>query len=338
MHRSAQWLSIVLACALAQLASAADQNALPAQAAKAVELAVPYLEDNGEGWIVEKKCISCHYVSFMVWSLESVRHAGLKVDEPEFTRRSAWSYANGKSGGLEGMAQMILARPHGKPDAKLEATLLDLAYTIAAQQKPDGSWPAGGQLPGQKRPPQETHEVTTRWALLALHSLDRPKDDKLAKSQAQALAWLKNAKPGKSNEWYATRLLVEHQIGSAPEAQRLAAELLAAQQSDGGWPWLRGDKSDALATGQVLYALAQCGSKLNDPAIERACKFLISTQQPDGEWLVNSTKAEKKDNPRHTSNYWGTAWATIGLSDLLAAEQSPPREKQPSARVAASKK
>ncbi|HWC90573.1 MAG TPA: hypothetical protein VG433_12985, partial [Pirellulales bacterium] len=146
MYRCAGLLSIVLAGALAQLASAAEQGELRAQAAKAVELAVPYLEDYGEGWIVERKCISCHYVSFMVWSLESVRHAGLKVDEPEFARRSAWSYANGKSGGLEGMAQMILARPHGKPDAKFETTLLDLASAIIATQKPDGSWAAGGQL------------------------------------------------------------------------------------------------------------------------------------------------------------------------------------------------
>ena len=118
------------------------------------------------------------------------------------------------------------------------------------------------------------------------------------------------------------RLLVEKQFGEAKDVDRLRENILKAQQSDGGWGWLRADKSDAFATGQSLYALATVGMPASHPAVQNAWKFLIETQTDNGSWLVNGTKAENKDKVHPFSSFWGSAWALIGLAKSLTDSPS----------------
>ncbi len=147
-----------------------------------------------------------------------------------------------------------------------------MAENIVSTQQPEGFWKAGGQLPAQKRPQQETTEVSTMYAVLAIAVLEErgKSDEKLTKSREKALKWLKSAKPGVSNEWHAFKLLIEHRYGNAKQVEEQLKNLLAAQQSDGGWAWRRGDTSDALATGEVLYVLSVLGQPNTSPAI-RLC-------------------------------------------------------------------
>ena len=111
------------------------------------------------------------------------------------------------------------------------------------------------------------------------------------------------------------RLLIELQFGDAARTKELAQELAGRQNDDGGWNWSKDYKSDAFATGQSLYALAKAGFAPNDPVIQKAVQYLLDTQRADGSWDAPSKKAGNKGNP--IAVYWGSAWATIGLTQTL---------------------
>ena len=67
-------------------------------------------------------------------------------------------------------------------------------------------------------------------------------------------------------------------------------QILAAQRPDGGWAQNAILSSDAYATGQSLFALAEAGGlKPGDRRLSSAgSKYLLSTQRPDGSWYVRS--------------------------------------------------
>ena len=96
-------------------------------------------------------------------------------------------------------------------------------------------------------------------------------------------------------------------------ANALCDALTEKQQPDGGWGWLTSDPSDALATGMDVYALSRHDADQNKAAISKAVRFLTTSQKSDGSWQVPGTKKTTRNTPTPTSNYWGTAWAVIGL-------------------------
>ena len=69
-----------------------------------------------------------------------------------------------------------------------------------------------------------------------------------------------------------------------------------------------------MATGMAMYAIQTSNTESDfESAMARATQFLISTQKTNGSWDVPGTKTNTKDRPTPTANYWGTAWAVIGL-------------------------
>jgi hypothetical protein len=129
--------------------------------------------------------------------------------------------------------------------------------------------------------------------------------------------------PPVSSEWYATRLLIEKRFGDPKQVEAIRDQILAAQQPDGGWGWLRADKSDAFGTGVSVYALSQVGVPNSHSAIQKAWRFLIETQTDDGSWIVNGTKNGTKDKPHPFSSFWGSTWALLGLCHSLPAHNPP---------------
>ena len=272
----------------------------------AVERALPWVEEEGTWWIEEKKCASCHHSSLFVWAKDLAFDAGIAIDEPNLKVQREWvwdsmlsvrepesdeeEYAEDVAAGelnVEGVSQLLLSASADRIPPEAKELLVEV---VRKKQNESGRWKANGQLPRQKRPPAETEDVSTRWALAAL--------GERGSSEFSASAV--------STEWYA--------IESALSGE---AETLAARQNeDGGWSWKDGEASDPMATGQALFGLARSSDPTHyAEAMRRGREFLERTQNEKGYWDTFSTKDRKKKS--RISNFFGTSWAIIGLLESI---------------------
>lgn len=288
---------------------------------QAVQRSIPFIESNGLQWIEEKKCVSCHQVNSMAWSLSAAERHGFEVNE----RIDAWIDWTAKAslkkndqgnlvglGNKEGVAQIIYGLNQSAYPLEEKR---QLAALLLKDQQEDGSWKAGGQLPTQKRSKRETDIVSTMWITLALI----PYSEEAGFSQAiqRSTELIHNAKAGRSVEWYSVRLLVALSQNDRTAMEKWSSELLTLQNDDGGWGWLLEDPSDALGTGMAIYALSSIGKNPNTPTLQRGQNYLLKTQQANGSWNVKGTKFKKKDRVEETSIYWGTTWASLALISCL---------------------
>lgn len=294
---------------------------------QAIERSLPYLEKDGVAWIEERKCASCHQIPGMLWGFNAAARRGIPVDSEKLNGWNAWSLEFATTnvgqdkqrdgGGLDTMTQLITGRDYDRDDESARAKLLDLASLIVAAQQEDGSWKPAGQLPGQTRPLDETTQVTTAWAALALSSIEDAPSEVIA-SRDKALAFINGTDPGQSGEWWAVMLLVEQRHGDRDRVAELQQKIFALQNEDGGWSFLQPGPTSPLATGQILYALAESGVPADSRAIVRARQYLIDTQQDDGSWATASTLKRKNGEVYPVASYWGTGWAVAGLAQTLA--------------------
>ena len=289
--------------------------------ATAVTRALPFLWQEGERWIEERGCVSCHQVPLMVWSLSAALESGFPVSKKRLQNHKEWSVrpasfvgpeggepyqlASALSGNTDTMSMLLLGvggNRHGGEEWKkvFSEALLD-------NQKPNGLWDACGQLPTQKRPLEETNRVSSMWAMLALRrqGYDPHRFDLESMVSSNKLVV--------STEAIAVQLLLS-KYNSPTSVHESTKELLKRQHTNGGWGWISGQASDALATGLALYALRSVGTgDVVADAVGAGDKFLIRTQLEDGSWRVPGTKRKADKAPTETANYWGTAWAVVGL-------------------------
>ena len=327
--RDRSTLPLCLTVAILTLRAAAPVCAEP-PATEAVRESIarslPYLEQAGEEWIEEKDCVACHRISFMTWGFREAARQGFEVDPEKLQGWLDWSVAKSVAptddgeklageNNADGVTQLLLGHTAAGPAAMSAETAGQLVALVLKTQQDNGAWKPAGQLPGQKRPPEETRQVSTMWNLLALRTAGTPAA--IAAADQRAVDWLAERPLGKSTEWYAVRLLLAVQQDDPSATTAAIEQLRERQHEDGGWGWLVDDASDALGTGQALYALAQAGVPATDPLIADARRFLISTQAETGSWPVRGTKAKKQDRVEETATYWGTAWAAIGLLATL---------------------
>ena len=289
---------------------------------QAIERSIPYIEKQGVSWIEKKKCVSCHRIGTMLWSLSAAQQRGFDVSD-RLDEWFAWAFQKstenekGKidsSGNKEGLVQLLMTRRIARNQAAYAESYNTLERLIVGQQRPDGSWKPGGQLPGQKRPLSETTDVTTMW--LALMLTGRGGDQSPRVDVTKMTKRITESPLGKSTEWYALRLLFARQQADNQTVEMMARKLQQQQSVDGGWAWLVGEKSDALGTALSLYALQRSG--IGDPqTIARARQFLVDSQQADGSWPVAGTKTKTQNRIAETATYWGTTWAVIALTESL---------------------
>jgi ankyrin repeat protein len=193
-------------------------------------------------------------------------------------------------------------------------------HHVAVIQEADGHWP--NNLP---RPPIQSGDVgATALAIHALQKYPLPgRKMEFAERVDRGRKWLRKAKVETTD----AQIYQILGLGWAGESQRqiqpLAKALLAAQREDGGWAQLPSLKSDAYATGQAIYSLCVgAGIPVNDPAIQRARKYLLSTQLEDGTWHVRRRAFPFQPTMRasfpHGRDGWisaaATSWAVMALS------------------------
>ena len=116
---------------------------------------------------------------------------------------------------------------------------------------------------------------------------------------------------------------------TSAEREATIAEIVAAQQGDGGWsttllgPWKRGDgsalptTSDGYATGLATFALQQAGRPATDSHVQQGLRWLIAHQdKATGRWLASSLNKDRDPStePAKFMNDVATAYAVLALT------------------------
>jgi len=301
-----------------------------AQLRAATTRSLGFLQKQGDKWMNERTCNSCHAMPMLLWSNRMGRERGIPIDDKVYDEVVDWSYERAKKdtqGASEVGAFLRLAMP--------EKPVPELATLLAGKQQADGSWKVGGQFESMQR--RDAHEAkgnTMRVALLALAmpDVDASVAD-AARTKAQAL--LAQDETPKSVETLAFRTLYSRHFGPPEESVALRAELLELQHTDGGWSWMMGEaQSDCLATGEVLYVLQSAADPSAVEAIGRGRRWLLDQQREDGGWSIDFTRISKLDRSGEAKakslkdatfiyTLWGSAWATIGLLEGLPIANKP---------------
>jgi ankyrin repeat protein len=215
-----------------------------------------------------------------------------------------------------------------------------MVHHLVTIQASDGRW--FNNLP---RPPMQSGDVSaTALAIQAIKQYGWPgRKQEFAASVERGRQWLWTVK-AEMNEEAVFQLLGLHWAGEpAEKLAGLARSLLHRQRKDGGWAQLPTLASDAYATGEVLYTLAQAVQvPVTDPAWQRGLRFLLERQEDDGTWHVARRAfpfqpTMKSGFPHHRDSWLSaaaTSWAVLALTRALpvgpatekpaAAPQKPP--------------
>jgi hypothetical protein len=203
------------------------------------------------------------------------------------------------------------------------ATTDGMVHHLVTIQASDGRW-----FNNAPRPPIASGDVSaTALAIQAIQHYGWPgRKEEFAASVDRARLWLGSVK-AETNEEAVFQLLGLHWAGEpAEKLADLARSLLQRQREDGGWAQLPTLESDAYATGEVLYTLAQTGKDaVSDPAWQRGLRFLLETQEDDGTWHVARRTfpfqpTMKSGFPHHRDSWLSataTSWAVLALTRAL---------------------
>ncbi len=204
------------------------------------------------------------------------------------------------------LTALLLARSDRSP--KMNAATGQAFERMWAAQIHDG--PAKGAWPwfAFDDDPWETQDSAYYGAALAALAVGAAPDSyretpAVQKHVEDIVAYLRSAQAGQPLH---NRLMLLWVAAALPDAlpqadgARLVAEVLARQQTDGGWtldslgPWkehpaaVASTGSNSYATAVVAVALEQAGMSLSNPRLSTALRWLRSHQDPAGYWDASS--------------------------------------------------
>ena len=236
----------------------------PASVRGALERSLPLLQRADVAFIEKAGCVSCHNNSLTAMTASAVRakgvrrgrahrahaaaeHRGLPRGKPRARageRRHSWRHRHRE------------LHPARNGSGEIPGRFITDAWAryVKNNQSPDGRWQCQ-----TLRPPLESSDFQVTAASIRSVRTYGPKSQRAAYDEAvaRAVRWLEQAQPT-STEDHAFKVLgLIWGGGSQAAIQKTARELLALQQSDGGWGQLSSLASDAYATGQALVALRE---------------------------------------------------------------------------------
>jgi ankyrin repeat protein len=216
----------------------------------------------------------------------------------------------------------------GVPPSNLTDAMVHNLVTVQAS---DGRW--FNQVP---RPPIQSSDVSaTALAIQAITKYGWPgRREEFTASVERGRRWLWKVKV-ETNEEAIFQLLGLHWAGEpAEKLAGLARALRQSQRKDGGWAQLPTLDSDAYATGQALFTLAQTvKDPATAPAWQRGLRFLLQRQEADGTWHVLRRAfpfqpTMESGFPHHRDSWISaaaTSWAVLALTRALPAGSSADR-------------
>jgi ankyrin repeat protein len=304
----------------------------------AVQDSIPLLQRADANFATTSGCVSCHNNSLTAMTVGLARKQGFRIDE-----KTASTQLQVNAGMLEKTRDMLhqgfLVPTQDNFSENIVAYILlglhaegykaDLNTDTAAmhilwRQQPTGEW--FQPMADQRQPLCLNHIGQTALSMRALQ-LYTPKTDEAAYRRAIQLGalWLVNAK-SYNNDDRSWRVAGLAWAGTNKAATAKAVrELLVAQKPDGGWSDLPSMESTAYATGKSLVALHTAGLPVSDAAYKRGIKWLLSHQQQDGSWWVQTRALAFQPSfdagfP-HEHDQWissaGTNWAAMALTLAL---------------------
>lgn len=272
---------------------AGDAPAVRIQNAAAKGVAM--IQRSQQNWYHKQSCISCHQQVFPAMAFRAAREHSIPVDEQaahadavgalgyfsDFARAVEYTHVIDPS--MNDGYAMLAADAVGVRPSLVTAVY---ARLLAARQEADGHWETADE-----RPPESYSSFSaTAISLHAIQLYAHPsqKADVAARA-ARARTWLLAHQPHATEERVYQLMGAYWARADRAELKRMAGELMAEQQPDGGWASLEGRESDAYSTGQTLMALHDAGGvAITDPAWKRGIEYLLRTQMPDGSWHVVS--------------------------------------------------
>ena len=309
----------------------------PAELQTASSKAIKLMQESQAVWYKKQTCSSCHHALIPEIPINLARQKGVAVDESiaQATTAKSFDFLRDFDAAVQSYNyidvffdgwSLVSAHIAGVPPS---ASTSAFAQAIASHQRPDGSWSTI-----DSRPPQ-AHSRFTTTAICAQainHYLPVGFNEEKESRLRRARAWLASSKP-RTTEDRAFQLLGLRWTGADVSVLKdAAAKLLAEQLPDGGWGQLPGMKSDAYASGEVLFALREgIGESTTSEAYQRGLRFLLGSQQSDGSWRV-STRLHPPapvSPPYFDSQFphgkdqfismMGTTWAVTALLQALPA-------------------
>jgi hypothetical protein len=300
----------------------------------AAQKGLALLEKSATTFFVNGGCSACHAQNITDIAASVARAKGLKVDETQTAERQKMNRAFFGS-----MVPNLLERvdPPGAydliiyamaglaasgyaPDRMTDGVIAD----IASQQLSQGNW---NEDVAVARPPlEDSWFFRTALGIRALKTYGTPaRRAEMEARIGRAKSWLASNQPRTMEDRNFQLLGLRWAGADSATLQPRATAILAMQRPDGGWAQTSELESDAYATGQTLYALAESGTSPKDAGFQKGVKFLLATQKADGSWFVRSRAP--KFQPYFESGFpyghdqWissmATGWAVAGLAESI---------------------
>ena len=303
---------------------------------EAAQRGLEWLQQAAWDWSKRNPCFGCHVQSQVLMGQAVALKMGYRVSMPavrwldDFTRRQTdsgtwfgWSHSAsvfGAMGVAYAAAATGISSDKGQPETRNpKGLLLEAADHLVSIQAADGAIPVDQPAP----PIVQGQFMTTSNALVALDWAATHSDDPTyQQAAARGAAWIAANEPT-TNQDKVFKIIALMRDGTSDQkrtAWSVVEELSAEQQPDGGWKEHSAtDGSNAIATGQVLYAFKQAGVSIHGAMFRRGVDFLLQSQMneptPDnGLWKSIHTQSERPSDFAHTM------WAVIGLAGSYGAD------------------
>lgn len=294
------------------------------------------IQNSQKTWFSKQSCFSCHQQILPALAFQAAREHGIPIDEKAAHADAAAAF--GFYSDLDRAVQYTYLIDPALDDgwgmlaasaAGLRPNLVTAVYArlLAARQESDGHWETGDDRPPQSYSPFTATAVSV--AAIREFGHEKLKADTQARL-LRARTWLLTHTPRDTEERAFQIFGVCMTSDDQTIRPKLARQLIATQQPDGGWASRAGLPSDAYSTGEALWALHNAaGLPTSDPAYQRGIEFLLRTQAADGAWHVHSRQRPpapvsppyfETGHPYGHDQFisaMGESWAVVALAQML---------------------